>query len=241
VAECGGLRNGAARVVPGYGELMETDLAMVRAHMVAMLPDSAVVEVVEVSDRAVELFPDERAQLCEMSTLRRAQFSSGRMAARRALKALGVPACSIPIGCSGAPEWPSGVVGSIAHKRNLCVVAVARCASIVGLGIDVDRDEPLLQATWHGVFRREELARLLMRGAAAEREANLLFSVKEAGFKCLSRLESTISDLLDIAVELDPSDGSVSASHPPSLTRYLAKGKLVVHDGWILTIMSVSH
>ena len=42
---------------------------------------------------------------------------------------------------SGAPLWPRGIVGSLAHDRAVAVAAVARAADISCLGIDIEPAE----------------------------------------------------------------------------------------------------
>src|SRR5580692_7617313 len=70
---------------------------------------------------------------------RRAEFVAGRLCAREALAALGAPSTRVPRGIDGAPEWPTGFVGSISHTAELAFAAVAPAAEARGLGLDVER------------------------------------------------------------------------------------------------------
>jgi len=72
------------------------------------------------------LFPEEEMLVARATEKRRQEFTAGRECARSALSALGVQAAPILRGYRGAPQWPDGIVGSIAHCAGYCAAAVAR-------------------------------------------------------------------------------------------------------------------
>jgi hypothetical protein len=78
--------------------------------------------------------------------------------ARAALSQLGLPPVAIPRHPSGAPIWPQGFAGSISHTNDLAATIMAQSPPIRGLGLDIEGDEPLDDATMvELVCRPEEL------------------------------------------------------------------------------------
>src|ERR1700722_20336781 len=88
--------------------------------------------------RAVELgsFSNSIAKVRRLS-------GAARIVARTLLRQLGVPPCSIPKDDKGAPVWPSGVVGSLAHADDIAVAAVALESNGLSIGIDIEPDVDL--------------------------------------------------------------------------------------------------
>jgi len=108
----------------------------------ALLPDPVVVATAEHDVDGI-LADDERAAVATALPGRRAEFATGRVLARQALAALGIRPGSIPVARSGAPVWPSGVVGSITHCAGLRACAVGRRDEHAGIGIDATPARPL--------------------------------------------------------------------------------------------------
>jgi 4'-phosphopantetheinyl transferase EntD len=112
---------------------------------------------------------------------------------------LGSSPCAIVKDASGAPIWPPGFIGSLAHDANVAVAAVARARDrdLSSLGIDIERNEPLsaemaaLVAT-PGERRRDESQAL----------SPLLFVVKEAVFKATFPMDGQFLDFQDVDVDL---------------------------------------
>lgn len=113
---------------------------------------------------------------------RRAEFTTGRVLAREALAALGVPADAVPVGERRAPVWPPGVVGSITHCAGLRAAAVARAGEVHSLGIDAERHRPLPDGVLDAVSDAGERERLAGLPAGVCWDA-LLFSAKESVYK----------------------------------------------------------
>lgn len=70
---------------------------------------------------------------------RQAEFLAGRMCAREALRGLTGTAFVPPVGEDRAPQWPTGIVGSITHGAGWAGVVVARQQEWAGLGLDIER------------------------------------------------------------------------------------------------------
>ncbi|WIB00016.1 4'-phosphopantetheinyl transferase [Curtobacterium sp. MCBA15_012] len=108
----------------------------------ALLPASVVV-VATTHDLDGPLTDDERTAVATALPARRAEFTTGRVLARRACAATGIDAPSIPVARSGAPVWPDGVVGAITHCAGLRACAVGRSVEHAGIGIDATPARPL--------------------------------------------------------------------------------------------------
>lgn len=127
-----------------------------------------------------------------IASCRQAEFSSGRLAARRALMQLSPALASVlvPIGDDREPLWPQGVLGSITHVSGLAGAAVGLSNSWRYLGIDLEqtaggKTQSALRAF---VLDSAELS-LLQRRCEAIGQPNLdahvthVFSAKECLYK----------------------------------------------------------
>ncbi len=132
-----------------------------------------------------DLFPAEAAMVARALDRRRREFTTGRACARTALSGLGLPGVPILADSRGAPQWPTGVVGSITHCTGYRGAAVARTTAIRAVGVDAEPNEPLPGDVLDAICTADERARL--PGLAAERPGicwdRLLFSAKESAFK----------------------------------------------------------
>ncbi|WP_448097732.1 4'-phosphopantetheinyl transferase family protein [Luteibacter yeojuensis] len=70
---------------------------------------------------------------------RQADFFHGRLAAKLALRTMGVGSdASIGIGDKREPLWPSTIVGSISHTHGVAGAVVAPSGAIRGIGLDIE-------------------------------------------------------------------------------------------------------
>ena len=131
------------------------------------------------------LFEQERAAVARAIAKRQREFASGRRCARALLSELGHPGVAIPRNADRTPAWPAGVVGSISHCDDLCVVAVAPLGTLAGLGVDVEPDAPLEAPLWRKICTPGELAGVVAASPPESRgrTVRLLFSAKEAFYK----------------------------------------------------------
>ena len=79
------------------------------------------------------------------SPIAKVRRSSGaaRIVARELLSRAGCQTCALPKAPSGAPIWPLGIVGSLAHDPDIAVAAVARDREFENIGIDIEPAEAL--------------------------------------------------------------------------------------------------
>src|SRR5258707_403796 len=115
-----------------------------------IVPDGIGVAEALIGDHEAALFPVETAQIAAAVPSRRREFATGRMLARRALRAIGGPEIALISGTDRAPRWPDGFVGSITHTASRAAAAVARLEDFAGIGIDI---EIVSRISWRGVAR----------------------------------------------------------------------------------------
>ena len=122
-----------------------------------------------------------------------------RIVARELLRQLGAAAAApLPRSPSGAPEWPAGVIGSLAHDADFAVAAAARRGRIIGLGVDVEPAEPLPADVIDMVLSAAELREAAGDGV----RRRLVFVAKEAVYKATHPLDGMWLDFEDIEVRL---------------------------------------
>lgn len=123
------------------------------------------------------------AQRC--SPARAREFLAGRVAAQRALAALGAQDCRVAR-LAKAPVWPAGFVGSISHCDGLAVAICARSQHYLALGIDIQT--PIEPGAWAALQR---FALSIDEWASCTPNPELLadlMSRKEAAWKCCAAL-----------------------------------------------------
>jgi 4'-phosphopantetheinyl transferase EntD len=166
------------------------------------------------------------------------EFAGGRACARAALTQLGFGATELPVGTDRAPRWPLGIAGSITHTDGFCAAVVARTAQIQALGLDAEPAASVKPHLWRRICTTEELALLASQDeATALGTATLMFSAKEAFYKCQHALTAQWLDFSDIRVSIEsdhftiwPTQSLQIAEHCPGpwRGRYLREQGLVV-------------
>jgi 4'-phosphopantetheinyl transferase EntD len=148
------------------------------------------------------LADDDRALMAEeapafASSVVQVRRASGaaRIVARQLLVRLGFPPCPVPKAASGAPVWPAGIVGSLAHDSCVAVAAVALRHDFAGVGIDIEPAESLPADLVDLVATPSERRNI---GAYGGR---LLFSAKEAVYKAVYPLDQTFLDFHDVEID----------------------------------------
>lgn len=123
-----------------------------------------------------ELWPEERPAVRGAVPARLEEFVAGRKAARRVLRALGLPEQALPMAPDRAAQWPPGLSGTIAHAAGFAIAAARHGAPI---GIDIEDDSPIPADLWPILCTPGELRRLGPDG----HEVKHVFCAKEAVFK----------------------------------------------------------
>jgi 4'-phosphopantetheinyl transferase EntD len=179
----------------------------------ALLPSCAALECATDDSGPDDAFPEERALIADAIPARRAEFTTTRRCARRALARLGVPEAPILRGARRQPTWPVGVVGSLTHCAGLRAAAVARADRCAALGIDAEVCAPLsagVAALVLTAAERAAAADLARRDPAIGWET-VLFSAKESVYKAWFPLTGAWLGFQDCEVDLDPLSGGFVA------------------------------
>jgi 4'-phosphopantetheinyl transferase EntD len=145
------------------------------------------------------LLPSETHTLRTSALKVRRQSGSVRIVARQLLSTLGVHDAALPRTESGAPLWPPGFVGSLAHDASIAVAAAASAERYIALGIDIEPDEklpPELVDVVTTLTEREQYSANIL-------QSRLLFAIKEAVFKATNPLDGVFLDFQDIMVDLN--------------------------------------
>lgn len=159
------------------------------------------------------LFPEEAAVVARAVPKRQREFAGVRACARGALGRLGIAPAPLVPGHRGAPQWPSGVVGSMTHCAGYRAAAVARAEEAAGIGIDAEPDGPLPEGVLPLVSLPQE--REWLREYAQRRPEvcwdRLLFSAKESVFKAWYPLTARELDFSEAHISVDAAAGTFSA------------------------------
>ncbi|KFX67709.1 4'-phosphopantetheinyl transferase [Pseudomonas taeanensis MS-3] len=178
---------------------------------------------------------------------RQSEYLAGRLCARAALRRLTGVADVPAVGSDRAPQWPSGLVGSITHGRGWAAAVVARCSDWRGLGLDVEQPLPASRAERLAaeILTPNELLRL--QALPVEQRAwrvSLTFSLKESLFKALYPLVLRRFYFQDAELLSHAEDGSARLRLLIDLTGDWAAGceldgQVAAVDGHLLSLVSI--
>lgn len=144
------------------------------------------------------LMPEEAPAFASSVVAVRRASGAVRIVARQLLVGLGYPGTALPKAASGAPVWPDGVVGSLAHDARIALAAVAMERDVGALGIDVEPAEFLPSELLDMVATPRERLTL----AEDPYRGRLLFAAKEAVYKAVYPLDRTFLEHHDVEVDL---------------------------------------
>jgi 4'-phosphopantetheinyl transferase EntD len=195
----------------------------------------------------VVLFPAEEAVIANAVAKRRGEFATARACARTALAKLGLPPAPIVPGLRGAPQWPSGVVGSITHCAGYRASAVARDCDIVTIGLDAEPHDKLPDGVLKAVASDGEQAMVAALAAAVPGFYwdRMLFSAKESVYKAWFPLTQRWLGFEEASIDFDPVNSTFTARllvdgpvvNGAALTGF--DGRWLVSDGLIVTAIVV--
>jgi len=185
------------------------DCSGIEARLRALLPASPQIEfvVARIADHRAALLPEELPAIGRAIDKRVHEFSTGRVAARRAMGGLGLPAAPIPRDGSRAPVWPHTCAGSITHGGDLAMAAVARRDALRGLGIDLEEADRVTEELFDKLLTVAERQRLQASTASvggARRRAGLVFSAKEAVYKAVNPIVGVFIGFKEVEVDFEP-------------------------------------
>lgn len=132
------------------------------------------------------LYPEEDNLTGDMLPGRRREFAAGRYIARQALRQLGAAEKAILMGDEGEPLWDEEITGSICHTHSDVGALVAWKSVYRSVGLDIDDGREIGDAAAIDIVLPKEVDLLMQLKVAACRKVALrmLFSIKEALYKC---------------------------------------------------------
>ncbi len=150
----------------------------------SLFPDQIATVESPISDVQGSLYPEEAVIIEGAVDKRRDEFIAGRCCVRQAMTILGLSKCPIPSSPDRSPNWPDGVVGSIAHTDEYTGVALGLEEDVLSIGLDFEFLGRLGEHLWPSLFVEDELE-WLRELSLEERNfwATLLFSAKECFYK----------------------------------------------------------
>lgn len=196
-----------------------------------VLVDASVLE-----DCVGELLEPESSLLLGASPRRRQEIATGRKLARRLLERLGFPAYALLRDADRVPLWPEQIVGSISHKEDRCVVAVAPRGRWGGIGVDLERDAAVKPGLERMICLPSEQRWIEAEGPAeVGRRCRAVFSAKEAVYKAWFPRVREVWAFRDVEVEIDLESNAFRARLPPSAPQRESGGRIRRCDGWIVS------
>jgi 4'-phosphopantetheinyl transferase EntD len=170
----------------------------------ALFATGAVVYQTRDTISADALLPEEQQYLSRAAPKRIHEFAGGRACARAALSHLGYAGVALLMSADRAPLWPLGATGSITHTDSFCAAAVAPTRQIRALGLDAEPAQSVKPELWPRICTLQELAMLQAQDEqSALASATLIFSAKEAFYKCQYTLTREWLGFADISVTID--------------------------------------
>lgn len=150
------------------------------------------------------LLAEERPSLLRAAPKRVHEFAAGRACARAGLAQLGYAEIAILSGADRAPRWPAGATGSITHTDGFCAAVVARTTTVRALGVDVEPAASVRPHLWPRICTPKELQVLSLQDeSSALAAATLIFSAKEAFYKCQYTLTQEWLGFADLRIIFD--------------------------------------
>ena len=215
-----------AHRLPPLGNLFDADVLTTSAPIAALMH---------------KLLPEERTLVARAAPSRQHEFATGRVCAREVLARVGIADFPILRNDDRTPVWPDGIVGSISHTRDVCVVALAKRGDVLSIGIDVEGEESLEPDLWPIICTEAELQWLATRAPTERgRLAKALFSAKECTYKCLYPVMRIPLEFDDVEIDLDLESRRFHATldasaklHPLMATALT--GTVLCWKRWILT------
>jgi len=182
----------------------------------------------------VPTIPDEEwQQVATASPKRQREFSCGRNYSHQLLDQLGFSNFIIGRDDKGCPLWPDGLAGSISHTNNYCVAMIAPTDSYVSLGVDLEESGRMKKTLWPRLFTAAEIQQLGNIGELDKqlRQAAVIFSAKEAFYKCDYPINRQLHEFTDIEITLNSTSRTLQVNQ-------LSQGELAGYQGHYVTGMT---
>lgn len=182
---------------------IETHSASLSTGLSELFPRGALTAELRGAGDPSALYPDEARHLHNAVRKRAEEFAAGRLCARLLLRELGIQNFAIEVGAHRQPLWPKDLVGSITHTAGFCAAVVARKKSLRSVGIDTEITGSVQPKLWRGICTPSET--IWLRGLPESERlaaATLIFTAKEAFYKCQFAVTQERLGFHDVSVEL---------------------------------------
>lgn len=190
-------------IVQANPALFPANPALLSAALGTLFGDGVVVAELRGSGDTRLLLPAEASFLGRSVPKRAQEFAAGRLCARRALAEFGIVDFPIEMAADRRPLWPAAVVGSITHTDEFCAAVVARRSSLAAVGIDSEGAARVKPELWKSICVTEEIAWLdSLPDDERAAGASLIFSAKEAFYKCQYPLTGQFLGFGDAQIEV---------------------------------------
>jgi phosphopantetheine--protein transferase-like protein len=206
-----------------------------------LFPACVTTSCCRIADAEDTLDPAERAAIEHAVAKRQQEFIAGRICARHALERRGIATGPLRRLPNGSIAWPGGITGTISHSEIWCGAAVARRSDAAGIGLDIETVARVKENIWRRILTEEERAWLEGQPEASTQQwAALIFSAKEALYKCVAALLECRIGFMDAVIIPDPRQGTFAvrldervAAHLPRGLRL--RGRFFFFDGAVFT------
>ena len=195
------------------------------------------------------LYPEEARYLQRAVRKRAEEFAAGRLCARLLLREFGIQNFPIEIGAHRQPLWPESMVGSITHTTGFCAAVAAPKKCLRSVGIDTEITGSVKADLWRSICTPAETAWLRSLPDPAQlAAATLIFSAKEAFYKCQFPLTQERLGFHDVSVEL-PAWGEERGAFRISANCSIAlessaplplQGEYLFHEQFITSAMTLA-
>jgi len=193
-----------------------------------LFPECVSTSCCRIAEAKGTLDPEERTVIEHAVAGRRQEYMAGRLCARQALEKLEVTAGSLRKLPDGAIAWPEGIVGALSHGEIWCGAAVARRSETAGIGLDIETITRIGEKLWPRILTQEERSWLAGQPVAEMQQwAALIFSAKEALYKCIAAYVQRRMSFMDAVIIPDPPPQSFTVRlHEPVAAQLPRGGKL---------------
>jgi 4'-phosphopantetheinyl transferase EntD len=144
------------------------------------------------------LLPEEAGAFENSAVQVRRASGAARIVARALLRGFGCELTPLPRSIGGAPIWPAGLVGSLAHDSRVAIAAVASAETLSGVGIDIEPAEALSADLLHLVMTPREQTMIELDPY----QGRLFFVAKEAVYKAIYPLDRKFLAHQDVEIDL---------------------------------------
>jgi phosphopantetheine--protein transferase-like protein len=181
-----------------------TSPALVQLSIQGLFPGCVATACCRIADADAKLDPEEHAGIEHAVAKRQQEFIAGRICARQALDRLGITAGPLRKLPDGSIAWPDSIRGTVSHSEIWCGAAVARRCDVTGIGLDIETITRVGEHLWRQILTQEERTWLDRQAVAeAQQSVALIFSAKEALYKCIAALLERRMGFMDAVIVPD--------------------------------------